>query len=172
MFISLETSRLYLKNITQEDRDFIFDQFSCASVTRYLFDAEPLTDISGADEIIDSYVQPEPRYQHRWILVRKSDNVKIGTCGYHRWHPNQGTIEVGYDLQEAYWGQGYMKEALQEIFDFAFRVMQVHEINACIYTENSQSLRLAEKLGFEKTGTMIEHFRGNDYLHGIYTLKK
>lgn len=128
----LETSRLYLKNISQDDREFIFKHFSDGFVTKYLFDAEPLTDISGADEIIECYLQPEPRGQHRWVLVRKTDNVKIGTCGFHCWFPEQGTVEVGYDLREAYCSQGYMTEALNEIFNFAFRTMGVKEINACI----------------------------------------
>ena len=31
----------------------------------------PLTDISGADEIIEFYTVPEPRNQNRWIIIRK-----------------------------------------------------------------------------------------------------
>lgn len=49
-FCNLETERLILKNIAQEDRNFIFSQFSDDVVNKYLFDAEPLTDIIGADE--------------------------------------------------------------------------------------------------------------------------
>lgn len=67
LFKNLETERLYLKNIDISDRDFIYSQFSDDIVNRYLFDAEPLTDIEGADEIIAFYIQPEPRFQHRWI---------------------------------------------------------------------------------------------------------
>ena len=99
-FKNLETERLILKNIGSDDRDFVFSQFSDEVVTRYLFDAEPLTDIAGADEIITFYIQPEPRAQHRWILINKSDNIKIGTCGFHRWNSNEYKVEVGYDLKE------------------------------------------------------------------------
>ncbi len=68
-FNNIETERLILKNIDIEDRDFIYSQFSDKVVSRYLFDAEPLTDLQGADESVTSYIQPEPRLQHRWILV-------------------------------------------------------------------------------------------------------
>jgi ribosomal-protein-alanine N-acetyltransferase len=49
----LETERLTLKNIAPADREFIFAQFSNDKVNEYLYDAEPLTDIAGADEIIE-----------------------------------------------------------------------------------------------------------------------
>ena len=81
IFESLMTDRLILRNIGNDDRDFIFSLFSDDDVNMYLFDAEPLTDISGADEIISFYLEPEPRNQHRWIIIRKADSVKMGTCG-------------------------------------------------------------------------------------------
>ena len=68
-FRELETDRLFLKNISPVDRDFIFTVFSNDDVNRYLYDAEPLTDpltdISGADDIINFYLEPEPRNQYR-----------------------------------------------------------------------------------------------------------
>jgi [ribosomal protein S5]-alanine N-acetyltransferase len=82
-FKQLETERLILKNIATDDREFIFSQFSDEAVNRYLFDAEPLTDISDAEEIISFYTQPEPRQWHRWVITRKEDNRKLGTCGFH-----------------------------------------------------------------------------------------
>ena len=96
LFENIETDRLILKNICSEDREFIFSQFSDDVVNRYLFDADPLTDISGADEIIEFYLEPEPRMQHRWIVIRKIDGIKMGTCGFHCWDQEEGKVEVGY----------------------------------------------------------------------------
>lgn len=64
-FNNIETDRLFLKNISSDDRDFIFSEFSNDVVNRYLFDAEPLTDVEGSDEIINFYTQQEPRLQNR-----------------------------------------------------------------------------------------------------------
>jgi ribosomal-protein-alanine N-acetyltransferase len=36
----LETDRLFLKNISIEDIEFIFSQFSNSEVTKYLYDAK------------------------------------------------------------------------------------------------------------------------------------
>lgn len=170
MFKNLETDRLLLRNIETEDRDFIFHQFSNDIVNRYLFDAEPLTKPEQADEIIDFYIHPEPRLQHRWIIIHAADHSKMGTCGFHCWNKNAGIIDIGYDLREEYWGKGYMKEALNEIIAYADEIMRVKEIRAIISVDNTKSIRLAESLGFKVTGSEYVLFRNEKYLHNIYSL--
>lgn len=171
LFKDLETERLLLKSISEDDASFILKQFSNDKVNRYLFDAEPMKNIQEADEIIDFYMQPEPRLQHRWILVTKEEGIKIGTCGFHYWDRGSNACDIGYDLNEAYWGKGYMVEVMKEILLFAVEQMKLKRINACIYPENKSSLRLAEKLGFKYEGeTQNLIFRGKEYQHWILTL--
>lgn len=169
-FNNIETERLVLKNISSDDRDFIFSEFSDDVVNRYLFDAEPLTDVEGADEIINFYTQQEPRLQNRWIIIRKSDGIKMGTCGFHCWNQTEYKVEIGYDLKEEFWGNGYMQEAIKEIITFAIRNMNIKEISACIYIDNKRSIHLVENLGFVLSGSTYELFRDKKYLHNIYSL--
>lgn len=171
MFKDLETQRLILKSISRNDRDFIFSQFSDNVVTQYLYDNEPLMDMNGADEIIKFYIQPEPQSQHRWIMVKKDDGTKIGTCGFHCWDIEKSTVEVGYDLKEAFWGNGYMHEALKEIIAYAFKSMNINRIDAVVFVENQKSISVVEQLGFSFNGkTKNEVFRGSEYLHHIYSI--
>ena len=170
-FYDLETKRLWLKGISYEDREFIVREFSDDEVNRFLFDAEPITTLDAADEIIAFYLAPEPRNQHRWILIRKEDGAKLGTCGFHVWDRERSRCEMGYDLLPEHWSQGYMSEAVRAILDYACTTMQVRRIDAYIYPENSASVRLAERLGFVFRGeTKDELFRGKTYPHRIYTL--
>lgn len=83
LFKELETDRLLLKNISKEDNTFILSQFSDNDVNTYLYDAEPIMDITEADDLINFYTQPESQGQNRWILIRKSDGTRMGTCGFH-----------------------------------------------------------------------------------------
>lgn len=170
-FHELETDRLYLKNISGNDRDFIFRQFSDAEVSRYLFDEEPFGAVEEADGLIEFYNEPEPRGQHRWILVKKDGGEKIGTCGFHCWDRNSDVCELGYDLYPDFQKQGYMKEALSAALLFARENMNLHEICACIYPENIRSINAAVNQGFSYGGEdRIYTFRGTDYNHFIYTL--
>ena len=170
LFTELETERLVLKNISSNDRDFVFQQFSSNFINRYLFDTEPLTDISGADEIIAYYTTPEPRHQHRWILVHKQDSMKIGTCGLHGWNQGEAIAEIGYDLIEQYCGHGYMHEAISAMTEFAKSKMKVKNLTACISEMNDKSIALVQRNGFILTGDKNETFRNKEYLHHIYTL--
>lgn len=144
--------------------------FSDDVVNRYLYDAEPLTNLNEADEIINFYIDSEPKDRHRWIINRKSDNRKMGTCGFHCYNEKDATMDIGYDLKEEFWGNGYMIEAMREIISFARNELSIKQINACIYIDNTKSIRLVEKIGFVLTGSKYELFRGENYLHNIYSL--
>jgi ribosomal-protein-alanine N-acetyltransferase len=63
-----------------------------------------------------------------------------------------------------------MYEALQKIIEFARNTMNVKTINACIYTQNSKSIKLVKKLGFAVSDSKYERFRDKKYLHRIYSL--
>lgn len=170
-FTGLETARIRLKNISADDRDFIFEQFSNDKVNQYLYDEEPVKSMAEAEGIIASFTGPEPRNRHRWVLVRKQDGIKMGTCGFHFWKDAEGTAEVGYDLFPDFWGHGYMTEAMQTVIRFAAEHMKVRRIDAEIHPDNLKSVALAEKLGFKfcgQTHTLI--FRETPYLHRIYSL--
>ena len=65
--------------ISKEDIDDSNDD-----INRYLYDAEPMKELSEAQELIDFYAVPEPKSQHCWILVRKLDGAKLGFEFYGR----------------------------------------------------------------------------------------
>lgn len=169
----LQTDRLILKNIGYDDIPFISKQFSSDEVNTYLFDAEPVHSDEEAKGIVVSFLEPEPRNRHRWIIVLKENKEKIGTCGFHCWDTNTHEVEVGYDLQPDYWKNGYMSEALTAILAFSKNEMRTNKVYARIYPENAASINTAEKAGFVRTGKQyFEIFRGEKYLHDIYLLEQ
>ena len=171
MFTNLETNRLVLKCVDQSDRDFIFEEFQNDFINRYLYDEEPMTDISQADELINFYTLVEPRKQNRWVLIDKTTNKKLGTCGYHLWNPDHKEVEIGFELMEQYTGMGYMQEAVEAIIEFARQKMKVERINAVVYIKNEKCIKLLERLGFNKVGEDGTEFQDQIYLHNVFALK-
>jgi ribosomal-protein-alanine N-acetyltransferase len=167
--MNLSTDRLQLKLISHEDVDFIFDHFRDESVNAYLYDAEPFKSIEEANEIIDFYVKGEPRLQSRWIMITKEGGEKIGTCGFHNWNKSSGLMEIGYDMKKTYWDQGFMTEALEAILSFAKVKMHIKTVNAHIFVGNASSIRLVEKLGFQRKGSYNEVYLGEEYPHWVYS---
>ena len=171
MFTNIETNRLVLKSVDQSDRDFIFEEFQNDFINRYLYDEEPMTDISQADALIDFYTMVEPRKQNRWVLIDKTTKTKLGTCGYHFWNPDNKEVEIGFELMEQYTGKGYMQEAVEAIIEFARQKMKVERINAVVSINNINCIKLLEKLRFIKVGEEETEFRGHMYFHYIYALE-
>lgn len=66
---------------------------------------------------------------------------------------------------------GYMTEAVRAVIDYAFRVLNLHRIEANIVPRNARSLRLAEKCGFAEEGVAKDYLRINgkweDHIHMV-----
>ena len=171
---SLETERLLLRPLSALDLEFVFRHFSDPHVSRYLLDEEPLTTREQAQAIIDFYVLPGRKPYNRWVIVRKTDARPIGTCGYHQWRSAHRRAEIGYDLEEASWRQGIMTEALQTMLRYGFEQMGLNRVEALVYVENQASIRLLERLGFQREGLLRQYFRQGDtyYDHWLLSLLK
>lgn len=161
-FPNLSSERLLLRKLCAEDTAFIYKQFSDPQVSEYLMDAPPLTDMDGAQAIVNFFTNPESRSNNRWVLLRKSDQKPIGTIGFHKWDRDHCHAEIGYDLIPDCWGQGYMTEATKEVVRFGFENMELNRIDAFVYVGNPRSLRVLEKMGFKQEGVLREYFHLND----------
>lgn len=171
-FPPLETERLLLQPLTAEYTDFIFRHFGDSAVTQYLLDEPPVTKYAQAEEIVQFYAGAVEKPYNRWIMVQKSDNQPIGTCGYHKWDKRNLHAEIGYDLSPKFWGQAYMTEALNAVISNGFEKMGLNRIEALVYVENNRSIRLLQKLGFKQEGVLRDYFclDAKFYDHCIFSL--
>jgi ribosomal-protein-alanine N-acetyltransferase len=65
-----------------------------------------------------------------------------------------------------------MTEALTEALTSGFENMSLNRVEAVIALENVASIRLVEKLGFQREGVLRDRhlFRGTYYDHYLYSL--
>jgi len=59
---------------------------------------------------------------------------------------------VGYWLGQPYWGRGYMTEVLRGVASHVFATTSHDAIYAGVFVGNEASLRVQEKLGFDRDG--------------------
>jgi len=62
----------------------------------------------------------------------------------------------GYALNRHYWEQGYMPEALQAAFTYAFTALGTRLIHAECERENTASARVMQKCGMEYQDTVYD----------------
>jgi len=173
-FPELQTNRLLLRQLVQEDLEFVYRHFKDVRVAEFLLDEAPVVDYDQAQAIIDFYQNPETKTHNRWALVRRSDGLVIGTCGFHKWSKDNHRVEIGYDLTPECWGQGYMREGMQAAIDNGFKRMGVNRIEAVVHRDNQRSLKLLDRLGFKREGLMRDYYyyEGHYYDHWLLSLLK
>jgi RimJ/RimL family protein N-acetyltransferase len=90
-----------------------------------------------------------------WLIVIKDENVGAGMLGFKGFPDENGSTEIGYGIDEAYQGKGYMLEAVQALINWAFTHPFCNGITAS-EVENPASRRLLEKLGAQLV-SMSDH---------------
>lgn len=78
---------------------------------------------------------------------------------------------LGYKLDTAYTGKGYMTEAVRLVVEYAFTQLGLHRIEANVMPRNTASLRVVEKNGFVPEGLARKYLKINgvweDHLHMV-----
>ncbi|WP_366523146.1 GNAT family N-acetyltransferase [uncultured Tateyamaria sp.] len=65
--------------------------------------------------------------------------------------------DVGYALNEFFWGEGYMTEAVQKILQVGFNELCLQRIWATADVANTASWRLMERVGMQREGRLRQH---------------
>ena len=89
-----------------------------------------------------------------WIIALK-DGTPVGDLCF-KGLPETGVPEIGYGLQEEYWGRGYATEAVRAALNWALGQPGVNAVEAETDPENTASQRVLEKCGFRPNGTRGE----------------
>ncbi|MBF2063692.1 MAG: GNAT family N-acetyltransferase [Calothrix sp. C42_A2020_038] len=95
-----------------------------------------------------------------WLIIRTDDSTLIGNLGFGGKSEN-GELEIGYEVLADYRNRGYGTEAVAALVDFAFTQLEAKKIIAHTPTDHVASIRIVEKLGMQKVGTVeVEHMPG------------
>jgi len=91
---------------------------------------------------------PQQDWLTYWLVIIKAENVGAGLLGFKGFPDENCSTEIGYGIDPAYQGKGYMGEAIQALIDWAFTHPFCKVITAT-EVENPASKRLLERLGAE-----------------------
>jgi RimJ/RimL family protein N-acetyltransferase len=138
----IPTERLILRLPTVNDAEDIAKNRSTDFVMRYNLYAA-----CDAEQIISEL----ENYEH--ILLTEAESGKIIGCvslrdDPIRYHAGSITLHAWLIEEKAY--NGYMAEALRAIIPYLFTKYDMLSVE--IFSENTASIRLAKKLGFEQYG--------------------
>jgi len=148
VFPQLESERLLLREITDQDRQAIFANFSDPEVAKWFFE-QPLTQMPQVSEIITAFRNEFKKGEGlTWAVELKEVGDCIGTCGYGDISLGQRG-EIGFDLARDHWEKGLMSEALTPVIAYGFDVLRLAKIEAHSYSSNARAINLLDKVGFQ-----------------------
>ncbi|ATP39940.1 GNAT family N-acetyltransferase [Solibacillus sp. R5-41] len=174
MFPVLETKRLVLKELVENDAQNILKCFSNDDVLRY-YGQKPLTSIEQVKQIIKNFAEQfKEKNGMKWGIELKETGTIIGTIGLQEWSLEHKRANISYAIFPEKWGNGYASEAVDKVISYGFQELGLERIGAVVFVENKASSQVLIKLGFTKEGTLKKYMYQNDkpYDTDVYSLLK
>lgn len=166
-FPTIETDRLILRRITQDDADEIFFQRNDKAMNEYI--SRPTSTLDDArnwiTRINDSIDANE---WINWGVTLKGEAALIGGVCFWNIVPEDNKGEIGFSIRAEHWGKGLMQEAVSAALRYAFDVMKLETIEAYTHPENKRSVKLLERNNFRLTRLPKE---GGEEPYAVYVLK-
>lgn len=146
----IETDRIFLRPFCSNDIEPFAKICANPNVMRYIGDGKPVS-LDIIAEKIPEWIEGYEKHKYGLLaLVIKETNELIGFCGLiHQTVDGEEYIELGYRLDEAYWGKGIATEAAVAVRDYVFNVLEIPLLISIIHHQNEASKRVAKKVGME-----------------------
>lgn len=152
--MKIETSRLILITITEEDLEYIHKLHSIPEVDRYntLGIPENLEETRKLVEPVIAAQGNTPRKDYTFKIRLKESEEDIGLAGITLSLDRFRLGEIYFKLAPAYWGSGYATEVSKVLIETGFEVLKLHKVEAGADTENAASIKVLEKSGMVREG--------------------
>ena len=162
-FPELKTERLLLRRLDKADANEIFFLRSNEDVLRYL-GKEPAASLKEAEDFIELINKNvDGNESVLWGIALLDDpSIIIGTICLWNFQKEHYRSEIGYVLHPSHWKKGIMKEAINCVVDYGFKVLGLHRIEAVLTPANIASSAVLESTGFVKEAHLKENvfFKG------------
>lgn len=144
----ISSPSLRLRPITEGDVEALHHHWTDAAVRRYLWDDEIIT-----RDLVDDLVDRSRRlFSERgyglWRIDREQ-GVFVGCAGFWEFHePPQ--LELVVSIAPEHQRRGWATEAATMLMDYGFETLGIEQVLASTDAPNQASLRLIDRLGFER----------------------
>ncbi len=171
MINKIETNRLILRPLEVADAGVFFKMDSNVNVHKYLWN-KPVNNIQETLNVIDLVSKQYKEHQiGRFAVILKDTNQFMGWAGLkyntEKINNKQFFYDIGYRLDEEFWGNGYATEASIAWLNYGFNEMNINIINAGAHADNLASNKILQKIGM----TAVEQYLDDGVLWNWYTIK-
>ena len=158
--LAMKSPRLRYRPIEEADLDQFFALVIDDHIKRYLFDGETMPRQWCVDAVATNRRMFDESGLGLWLIYEAEGSEPIGFCGYWVFEELGPEKQLLYALTEPHTGRGYATEAGAALVEVG-RAAGLEDIVTAVDEPNIASLRVLEKLGFERTGEAPGKFGRN-----------
>lgn len=159
--LSLKGEQIYLRALEPKDLDFLYQLENDMSIWEISGTLKPYS-----KKVLQLYLENAHRdiydvKQLRLCICNSGDDC-IGLIDLFDFDPKNRRAGIGIVITKTEdRNKGVGAEAISLLCDYAFSILDLHQLYANILEENKSSIHLFEKLGFDKIGVKKEWIRTN-----------
>ncbi|MCK6258969.1 GNAT family N-acetyltransferase [Fictibacillus sp. KIGAM418] len=172
----LQTERLLLRPWKESDVKDLYD-YAKSDLVGPNAGWKPHKDEEESKEIIQMFLESNDVL---YAIELLSEHKVIGSIGLHDRKPDEtlshlNQKEIGYVLNPAYWGKGYVPEAVNRVLEHGFEDLYLDIVWCGHYDFNHNSKRVNEKCGFNyrfSENKILERLDGQEVVCLYYSILK
>lgn len=156
-FPVIRSGKLILRGPKEGDAEDVYALYCDKEATRFGYSPkmdnldDARTVMSQVDELC------KERKLYHWFVATLDDRI-VGHATLFQWVRDQRRAEIGYSVRKDQWGRGIATEATTALIGFSFDTLGLRRIEADVDPRNDGSIRVLEKLGFEREGYLRERW--------------
>jgi ribosomal-protein-alanine N-acetyltransferase len=153
----LTTERLLLRPFSPDDSVTVQELVGVREVAATVDGIDHPYPVSAGLTWIGSHAaDAEEGRSYTWAITNRHETMLLGAVSLRVdvAHRRGG---IGYWIGQPWWNQGYATEATGGVVAYAFDVLQLHRLQAFCLPTNTGSVRVLEKLGFTREGTLRDY---------------
>ncbi|MEV6793054.1 GNAT family N-acetyltransferase [Streptomyces sp. NPDC051320] len=157
------TPRLTLRPWATRDAEAALAIYGAGEVSRWLAPAlDPVADVAAMQRLVDRWVAEadtlEPP-QGRWAVELRETGQLVGGVSLLPLPPDEGDLEIGWQLAPNVWGRGLAAEAGHAVAHQAFESPSgIEELFAVLRPRNNRGAATARRVGMEWVGETDKYY--------------
>ncbi len=152
----LETEKIRLRAVEPEDLDVLYRWENNPAYWHAGEVRAPYSKYLLKQYILSASKDIYENKQLRFIIELKESNTPVGTIDLFDFDVFNSRIGVGLLIDKPFQNQGYVSMSLTIIKEYVFSYLNIHQLYAHVAVKNTNSIKLFEKNGFNKTCVLKE----------------
>ena len=152
----LRGERVYLRAIEREDLPWLWEHHNDYEVDSLVNDGPPEPQsLARLEAEFDKDIVEGGRDGTRYAI--EAAGMLIGRCELFDFDEVSRNCKLGISLSKEYWGQGFGRETVMILLEYAFEKRNLEKVHLDVLADNDRAIRSYEACGFKEEGHLIRH---------------